>query len=137
MVLSSGLCAPPAPGTSARVRLTAHLIVCACLGAGSVRSGAGFPLHRPALEPQKMALHIQEDTTAPLCGECYCGEVGFSLSRDATVIKGLYCHCESCRRAHSAPLYQAIYVVDDGSFKVTKGQAHVKEFQKPNTDVMR
>ena len=39
-------------------------------------------------------------------GFCYCGAVTFSVRADATVVRAAFCHCESCRRAHAAPLYQ-------------------------------
>lgn len=43
-------------------------------------------------------------------GTCYCGGVKFAVDCTATApLKALYCHCESCRRAHAAPLYQVVY----------------------------
>jgi Paired amphipathic helix repeat len=49
-----------------------------------------------------------EGKSAAVTGHCYCGAVVFSVAvpeseRDAHCC---YCHCDSCRRAHSAPLYQ-------------------------------
>ena len=49
----------------------------------------------------------------------------FSVRTDAKVLMGCFCHCESCRRAHAAPLYQVCYVQADG-FKLTAGREHVK-----------
>ena len=42
-----------------------------------------------------------------IVGTCYCGGVKFGVTIDSTkYVRALYCHCESCRRAHAAPLYQ-------------------------------
>jgi hypothetical protein len=40
---------------------------------------------------------------------CYCGEVVLHIKTDQPVFAG-FCHCKSCRKAHSAPLYQCVYV---------------------------
>ena len=46
----------------------------------------------------------EPELPAELHGRCYCGAVTFSVRTDAKVHLGCYCHCESCRRAHAAPL---------------------------------
>ena len=38
-----------------------------------------------------------------LSGRCLCGAMRFSFYPDAVIWRG-YCHCESCRRACSAPV---------------------------------
>ncbi len=40
-----------------------------------------------------------------------------------------YCHCDSCRRAHAAPLYH-VAVVDESMFTVIAGAEHLQEFQR-------
>jgi hypothetical protein len=71
-----------------------------------------------------------------LLGHCYCGEFKFSIPRDVSVNRAVYCHCESCRRAHSAPLYQIAYI-DESDFSVVAGQELVKEFCKPGSNCVR
>ena len=58
-------------------------------------------------------------------GRCYCGKICFAVRRDATVIRSAYCHCESCRRAHSAPLYEVCYV-NPGDMAIICGSAYLK-----------
>ncbi len=68
-----------------------------------------------------------------LPGHCYCGEIAFEVNADPAItpFRSLYCHCESCRRAHSAPLYQVIYI-DPTAFRITKGEdEHLKSFIRP------
>ena len=43
-----------------------------------------------------------------------CGAVQYTVQGDAEVLMGCFCHCESCRRAHAAPLYQVCYVPPAG-----------------------
>eukprot|EP00756_Hemistasia_phaeocysticola_P056872 Hpha_TRINITY_DN33517_c0_g1::TRINITY_DN33517_c0_g1_i1::g.171000::m.171000 len=59
-------------------------------------------------------------------GECYCGAVEYRVAGDATVLRSVFCHCESCRRAHASPLYQVIYVMP-GDFSITRGEGLLKE----------
>ncbi|MCP4805509.1 MAG: hypothetical protein GY884_09185 [Proteobacteria bacterium] len=47
-----------------------------------------------------------------------------------------YCHCDSCRRAHAAPLYQVV-CVDRASFENTAGADLVQGFQKPGAHIVR
>ena len=62
---------------------------------------------------------------ADLLGHCYCGAVRFRIKGDATVIRATFCHCESCRRAHAAPLYQVCYV-SPNAFEFIAGAKLVK-----------
>ena len=70
------------------------------------------------------------------CGFCYCGGVEFEVANSATPHISVYCHCESCRRAHSAPLYQVVYIPLE-CLNITKGQELVKVFVKPGGTVKR
>eukprot|EP00966_Prymnesium_polylepis_P040482 939350-Prymnesium_polylepis.1 len=75
---------------------------------------------KPSAKPAKAR------RTADLTGRCYCGQIRFRVSATATVIRGAFCHCESCRRAHAAPLYQVCYVAPQ-DFVLTSGAALLKE----------
>jgi len=52
--------------------------------------------------------------------------VNFAVKADATVHFAAFCHCESCRRAHAAPLYQVCYVSAE-DFLITAGAASLSE----------
>jgi hypothetical protein len=44
-------------------------------------------------------------------GHCYCGAIRFAVDipeGDAPIFTA-YCHCDSCRRAHAAPLYHVAW----------------------------
>ena len=69
--------------------------------------------------------------SAGLRGRCYCGAVRFVVRTDATPIRATFCHCESCRRAHSAPLYQVCYV-KPSDFAVTAGRELLKAPPRPH-----
>ncbi len=40
---------------------------------------------------------------------CLCGAVEISVVTDSPLFSG-FCHCQACRRAHSAPLYQLLFL---------------------------
>jgi len=69
-------------------------------------------------------------------GHCYCGAVHYSISKKAAPHTALYCHCESCRRAHASPLYQVVYVPQQ-AFKITCGEDKINAFNKPGAGVTR
>lgn len=52
----------------------------------------------------------ENETILGYHGQCYCGKVKFLVRNDAYPTKAVYCHCESCRRAHAAPLYHVVYI---------------------------
>ena len=68
---------------------------------------------------------LKEDPMADLHGACYCGTVQYRVRGGAQVLTACYCHCESCRRSHAAPLYQVCYVTRP-DFSITAGSEHVK-----------
>eukprot|EP00729_Bicosta_minor_P009346 gene9346-12947_t len=68
-------------------------------------------------------------------GQCYCGGIRFTVPL-AAPIKACYCHCDSCRRAHSAPLYQVVYIKNEG-FHITQGEELVQYFEKTLNGVVR
>jgi hypothetical protein len=43
---------------------------------------------------------------------CYCGKIKMSIKTDEPVFAA-FCHCVCCRKAHSAPLFQVVYVKPD------------------------
>ncbi len=53
-----------------------------------------------------------------LTGHCLCRTVAFEIS--AAPLRVLYCHCESCRRATSAPV-AAFLIVQRAGFRYTRG----------------
>lgn len=65
-------------------------------------------------------------------GHCYCGAIAYAvdLEADERPIFTAYCHCDSCRRAHAAPLYHVV-CVDQSQFRLTKGADQLVEFAKP------
>ncbi len=71
-------------------------------------------------------------------GHCYCGAIAFEVSipEGNAPIFTAYCHCDSCRRAHSAPLYQVV-CIDASSFDITTGAELLTEFQKPGGRIVR
>lgn len=71
-------------------------------------------------------------------GHCYCGEVHFSvdLGPAERPIFTAYCHCDSCRRSHAAPLYQ-VACVTATQFRLTQGEDKVNRFQKPGGSIVR
>ena len=69
-------------------------------------------------------------------GHCFCGDVRFTIAADVVPNTSLYCHCESCRRAHAAPLYQVVYIPAE-SFRIVAGQEFVKAYSKSDGAVVR
>jgi len=69
-----------------------------------------------------------------LKGFCYCNEVRFSVDQATEPYTAVYCHCDSCRRAHAAPLYHVVYIPKK-DFTITQG--NVSYFQKPGSQVTR
>ena len=71
-------------------------------------------------------------------GHCYCGAVTFSVDLPAgeKPIFTAYCHCDSCRRSHAAPLYQ-VACVDKSQFTITAGDDHINLFRKPGGTIVR
>jgi hypothetical protein len=71
-------------------------------------------------------------------GHCYCGAVHFAVTIPAgeRPIFTAYCHCDSCRRAHAAPLYQ-VACVDASMFAITAGAEQITDFHKPGGHITR
>ena len=75
---------------------------------------------------------VEEEPVSDAHGRCYCGAVQFAVRATARVIRAAYCHCESCRRAHAAPLYHVVYIQqatqsDPAGFEITAGAEKIKE----------
>ena len=64
--------------------------------------------------------------TPTVTGYCYCGGVRFTVNTKEQGVNS-YCHCQSCRRAHSAPMYQSCFV-PVSSFQIVKGKELIKEY---------
>ncbi len=71
-------------------------------------------------------------------GHCYCGDVTFDVTipDDDSPIFTAYCHCDSCRRAHAAPLYQVV-CVDKTQFTLTSGAELVRSYRRPGASIER
>jgi hypothetical protein len=81
------------------------------------------------------------DSTPPavhVTGHCYCGGVTYSVTipQGDRPIFNTYCHCDSCRRAHAAPLYHVV-CVDESMFELTAGAELLTEFHKPGASLVR
>lgn len=71
-------------------------------------------------------------------GHCYCGAIQFAVDvpeGDGPIFTA-YCHCDSCRRAHAAPLYHVACVAED-HFTFTAGADQLVEFTKPGGTITR
>lgn len=79
-----------------------------------------------------------EGPDVPGCyhGHCFCGDVRFTVAGDVVPNTALYCHCESCRRAHAAPLYQIVYIPVE-SFNIIAGEELIKAYSKSDGAVAR
>ena len=71
-------------------------------------------------------------------GHCYCGGIAFAvdLPEGERPIFTAYCHCDSCRRSHAAPLYQ-VACVDETQFRFTRGADLLVEFAKSDKHMIR
>ena len=71
-------------------------------------------------------------------GHCYCGAITYAVDIEAgkSPIFTAYCHCDSCRRAHSAPLYQ-VACIEESMFRLTSGAEFLNEFTKPGGTITR
>ena len=69
------------------------------------------------------------DTTVQ--GRCYCGGVRFTVRvpADTAPIFTAYCHCDSCRRAHAAPLYQVV-CIDREHLHIDEGVDLLQDYQR-------
>ena len=63
-----------------------------------------------------------------LNGKCYCGRIQYQIKEDCDPFIATYCHCESCRRAHAAPVYHVVYVKEE-DFRVTRGLELLTRFR--------
>lgn len=82
--------------------------------------------------------NMAETGTAPnwYHGQCYCGGIHFEVDASIDPVKALYCHCESCRRAHSAPIYQIVYTPPE-AFRITKGEELLKGYSRSESNPIR
>ena len=64
--------------------------------------------------------------TSPLRGHCYCKAVVFEVVA-AKCALAAFCHCDSCRRVHSAPMYQVAYVLQE-CLRIVEGTEFINKF---------
>jgi len=81
---------------------------------------------------------MTESEAVDVAGHCYCGAITFEVHIPAgeKPLFTAYCHCDSCRRAHAAPLYH-VACVDESMFTITAGAAQLNEFTKPGGTITR
>ncbi len=58
-------------------------------------------------------------------GRCCCGVVRLELT--PPTLFASYCHCETCRRVHAAPLV-AWTAVQSDAFRITAGASDIREY---------
>lgn len=63
-------------------------------------------------DPQLAASIFPSGNKNEAKASCYCGKVKMTIKSDAPIF-ACFCHCVSCRKTHSAPLYQCVYVTPD------------------------
>lgn len=56
--------------------------------------------------------------------------------RPSASVRSLFCHCDSCRRAHAAPLYQVVYL-PESCFEITAGAHLLNAFARSPAHVVR
>ncbi len=83
-----------------------------------------------------MSVSAPSEVKTVFHGRCYCGQVKFTVRSDLGPTKPVYCHCESCRRAHASPLYQVVYV-PPAAFQVVEGEELIKPFSRSPDSVNR
>ena len=62
----------------------------------------------------------------PIRGRCLCGAVQLEMSPPTEFCS--HCHCESCRRAHAAPVVTWTGVAAE-SFRFLRGEANLERYQ--------
>ena len=71
-------------------------------------------------------------------GHCYCGGIRFSVRLPAgeSPFFTEYCHCDSCRRAHAAPLYY-VACVDSTHLSFLEGEHLLTHYTRPEGRITR
>jgi len=64
-------------------------------------------------------------------GECNCGAVAFEIDADLSEV--IVCHCSVCRRSTGSSGI-AVVVIDNDSFRWTRGENQISTWKKPNAD---
>ena len=65
-------------------------------------------------------------------GHCYCNRITYTydFTTEHKTLFAAWCHCDSCRRVHSAPLYHVVWneglFPDNCAFTITKGSEFLK-----------
>ena len=61
-----------------------------------------------------------------LNGSCLCGSVQYEADCDAGII--IHCHCQTCRKAHSAA-FSSVMPIADKAFRWTHGEELLNSFE--------
>lgn len=61
-----------------------------------------------------------------LKGSCLCGSVAYEVDCEPTAI--VHCHCETCRKAHSAA-FSSVMPIADKDFRWTRGAEFLNSFE--------
>jgi len=115
--------------------------------------------HPPAHPFRAMADAAPSPAQRWFAGRCYCGGITFRVSDSCDAsppppsplinpplltpppsppgsVRALFCHCDSCRRAHAAPLYQVVYL-PESCFEITAGAHLLQPFARSPAHVVR
>jgi len=105
--------------------------------AANARVGEG-PRVVASTSPREASMTDMTEIPVDVSGHCYCGTIHFNvrIPTGKAPIFTAYCHCDSCRRAHSAPLYHVV-CVEESMFALTSGAEQLVEFTKPGGTITR
>ena len=72
---------------------------------------------------------MPKDSAKDVVGGCYCGEVRFLVTGLTDPLVSGYCHCQSCRQAHAAPIYEVAWITA-ADFSVTQGEDRLRWYTR-------
>ena len=79
-------------------------------------------LERRPQDDSSVVVASSSSSRRELVGRCHCGQVEFAVlaDPDLALSGGSLCHCQSCRRATGAAVFQVKYLKPE-AFRITKG----------------
>mmetsp|Transcript_16832 Transcript_16832/g.25145 ORF Transcript_16832/g.25145 Transcript_16832/m.25145 type:complete len:356 (-) Transcript_16832:11-1078(-) len=72
---------------------------------------------------KQLASNDLPELSYPIKARCYCGSVKMEIAAESSGVA--FCHCDSCKRSHAAPIYHCGLLKAD-LFKITQGEDLVK-----------
>ena len=79
------------------------------------------------VDPILAAKFYPSGTKSEATSICLCGAVEIRIVTESPLFSG-FCHCQACRRAHSAPLYQMLFV-ETSNFCPKTGRLRKGEYE--------